>query len=805
MIDAAVEAAEKAILGAALIDPRITATCKLAATDFSVAVAGALWEAIGSAHSDGLSPDPATLAPRLRDVNVPETLKLLPSLVGLGVGVNADAYAATILDRAERRRIDGALIRIRAQLEDPSKPAADVLAFAESSLLTTTSMDVAAETLWTLDEFLDRDLPDVEWVIPGLLATGERLVLTGIEGFGKALALDTPIPTPTGWTTMGALADGDLVLGADGRPARVTCAMPVQHARPCYRVEFSDGSSIIADERHEWLTETLRARDVRARYAARADETAPRGTDQRHKRKHFPAIVETGRIRDTLYARPGFINHSIVTCAPLDLPEADLPIDPYALGAWLGDGTSRAAQITTHPDDAEILDRIRSAGYTVTHLAECHWSITRREQRRAALAEAAALVDAGVSRRAALRTVGLDRRRGMEVAPIESFAAELRTAGVLENKHIPAVYLRASFEQRLDLLRGLMDTDGTIDKNGACEFTGCNERLVRGVFELLMTMGVKATIAESDATLNGRVVGRRWRILFQTDLPVFSLTRKASRLKPISRRGKLRYITAVEPVESVPVRCIEVDSDDHLFLAGPTMVPTHNSVAMRQIGVCLAAGIHPFSLHAIRPKRVLFVDCENPERIMMAKLGDLRTVIRARGAQTGDRFTLKRYPQGLNLAEPRERLDLHHLLTLVRPDLLLIGPAYKLYVGGASQREEDLARLVTSHLDGLREEFGFALVLEHHSPHGNSEGRSVRPIGSSLWLRWPEFGLGLRPQDGTKIVDRCADLVPWRGSRDERPWPHRLEPGGPGCLPWVDPTAVSRGWTPHDAIAGGAR
>ncbi len=414
MIDAAVEAAEKAILGAALIDPRITATCKLAATDFSVAVAGALWEAIGSAHSDGLSPDPATLAPRLRDVNVPETLKLLPSLVGLGVGVNADDYAATILDRAERRRIDGALIRIRAQLEDPSKPAADVLAFAESSLLTTTSMDVAAETLWTLDEFLDRDLPDVEWVIPGLLATGERLVLTGIEGFGK-------------------------------------------------------------------------------------------------------------------------------------------------------------------------------------------------------------------------------------------------------------------------------------------------------------------------------------------------------------------------------------------------------SVAMRQIGVCLAAGIHPFSLHAIRPKRVLFIDCENPERIMMAKLGDLRTVIRARGAQTGDRFTLKRYPQGLNLAEPRERLDLHHLLTLVRPDLLLIGPAYKLYVGGASQREEDLARLVTSHLDGLREEFGFALVLEHHSPHGNSEGRSVRPIGSSLWLRWPEFGLGLRPQDGTKIVDRCADLVPWRGSRDERPWPHRLEPGGPGCLPWVDPTAVSRGWTPHDAIAGGAR
>lgn len=211
------------------------------------------------------------------------------------------------------------------------------------------------------------------------------------------------------------------------------------------------------------------------------------------------------------------------------------------------------------------------------------------------------------------------------------------------------------------------------------------------------------------------------------------------------------------------------------------------SVLMRQIGVATAAGIDPFSLAAMPPKRVLIVDCENPVRIMIDRLSDLRSVIRRRSQSTGDRLWIKRFPQGLDLAQPRDRMELHHLCRIISPDLLLIGPAYKLYVGGSNSREEDLARQVTSVLDGLREEFGFSLILEHHSPHGSQgEARNVRPIGSSLWLRWPEFGLGLRPRANTKPSDRLADLIPWRGGRDERPWPKQLKPGGDGNLPWVD-------------------
>lgn len=747
------ETAEKSILGAAMLDPRVTATCDLDATEFGHAIHGAIWDALHQVHEAHLTPDPATITAHLHPgINRQAVLATITDVIGLGIAGNAPIYAATIKDRAERRRIAAALAEVHTALDTPETPAEDVLGLAEARLRPPEPPAGTTERLWTLDEFLDRDLPDIEWTIPGLMTAGDRLVLTGTEGFGKALALDTPIPTPTGWTTMGDIQPGDHVLGADGHPTRVIAATEVQYGRPCYRVAFSDGSSIIADERHEWLTETLGARDHRAKYAAADREVKLRG--RRQQRKHLPAVVETGHIRDTLYARPGFINHSIVTTAPLRLPEADLPMDPYTLGAWLGDGHSRGNGFTCA--DQGIIDRI-AQHETVRKLDRPYaWAL-------------------GDGRRAPRKT---------------SFKARLRDLGVLDAKHIPTQYLRASYEQRLALLQGLMDTDGSIAKsNGVCEYTGCNKTLVADVYELLMTLGVKATMKESAAKLRGREVGRRWRVLFQTNLPVFGLNRKAERMKPVNRRAELRYIVAVDPVDSVPVRCIQVEAADHLYLAGRSLIPTHNSILMRQIGVCVAAGVHPFDLKHIPPKRVLLIDCENPERIMMSRLGELRRTLNQRGTPTRDRFHLKRYPQGLNLANPRDRLDLHHTIREVKPDLLLIGPAYKLYIGGSNAREEDLARLVTSELDGLREEHGFALILEHHSPHGTGDApRSVRPIGSSLWLRWPEFGLGLRPENGTKPNERRGELVPWRGSRDERSWPTHLEGGG--IFPWTEPIEV---------------
>lgn len=210
------------------------------------------------------------------------------------------------------------------------------------------------------------------------------------------------------------------------------------------------------------------------------------------------------------------------------------------------------------------------------------------------------------------------------------------------------------------------------------------------------------------------------------------------------------------------------------------------TVMMRQVAVCAAAGVHPFTYRPIPRQTVLYVDAENPKRIMVGSFGELRKAIREhRGPMDANRLWIERRPAGMNLSDPAERLWLSRLVALVNPDLLCIGPAYKLYVSSGKEREEDLARAVTSALDAVREEANCALILEHHAPHGEGPERAVRPIGSSLWLRWPEFGYGIRPSKDFNKHNRSCDFVPWRGPRDEREWPERVNALG-SFLPWMD-------------------
>jgi phage terminase large subunit-like protein len=397
---------------------------------------------------------------------------------------------------------------------------------------------------------------------------------------GKGLALDTPIPTPDGWKTMGELQVGDTLFDENGLPCKVTLVSDVKHI-DCYELQFSNGERIKCDGDHLWVTKARIPRPGRGR-----DNTPCPRVQVRNVRL----------IRDTLTAGSrGDLNHSLDMPAPLQCDAADLPIDPYVLGAWLGDGHTHSAELTCSVDDGEILQGLCDAGLVVTEKCAAAgkartYSLKNDKGGKCSRGHEGEIVKGHC--RACERLIDRANRRGLPLPERTnvSFREELRNAGVLNNKHIPAKYLRASFSQRLALMQGLMDTDGYINKNGkVINFDTTCEAIRDGVAELLATFGLKFTIIPRKMRCNRRdVPGTSYRFQFScfSDLPVFRLGRKLQRMRnpPESQpRSRTLQITAVEPIETVPTVCIQVDSPSHQFLCGRRMIPTHNTVTVAGI------------------------------------------------------------------------------------------------------------------------------------------------------------------------------------------------------------------------------
>jgi replicative DNA helicase len=160
--------------------------------------------------------------------------------------------------------------------------------------------------------------------------------------------------------------------------------------------------------------------------------------------------------------------------------------------------------------------------------------------------------------------------------------AVLRSMGVLGNKHIPDGYLRASIAQRRALLAGLLDTDGTVTNHGSVQIALTNTRLAHNVRELILSLGYRCTMTTKRVNGRSEASSTCYMINFTTADDVFRLTRKRQAHHDRLRGGdpqrtRWRYIVDVRQVSSQPVRCVEVDNDAHLYLAGRSMIPTHNS------------------------------------------------------------------------------------------------------------------------------------------------------------------------------------------------------------------------------------
>jgi 5S rRNA maturation endonuclease (ribonuclease M5) len=218
---------------------------------------------------------------------------------------------------------------------------------------------------------------------------------------------------------------------------------------------------------------------------------------------------------------------------------------------------------------------------------------------------------------------------------------------------------------------------------------------------------------------------------------------------------------------------------------------TGKSVTVRMLAVALAAGLHPFDRATIKPQRVLFVDCENGERKTRKHFRGLEKIARVKGRRVPDgNLRIICRPEGIDLLSEDGAAWLLERVTAHKPDLLCVGPFYRLH--HADMNDERAARLATVVLDNARAKVDCAVITEHHAPHGEGPVRSVRPVGSSLLMRWPELGIGIRPAANAIRAESghymTVDVVQWRGARDDDyRWPEQLTWGTHEYdWPWVD-------------------
>jgi hypothetical protein len=507
---------------------------------------------------------------------------------------------------------------------------------------------------------------------------------------------------------MGEVQVGDPVFDENGTPCLVIGDTPVMHGRPCYEVEFSDGTVIVADAEHLWRTSTAAGRQQRARpprgatywSATGVAEVARRAAEVHSEPDRLIGTAEViadvgeqfrnavyraamclpkeGRVIRPTYRRAGRevgfwapaysrhlvykalaervsapagssnvrpvdadpvttrqiasslrrwgrFNHSVALCGPLQFPERDLPVAPYTFGCWLGDGATMTAGFTCA--DEEILDHIRDDGYVLTHHASTRmqYTISNRPERERRIAEALELAAQGMSVEGAARHAGVGLsavlraadgrfprgRRGTSAPaapPRDRYRTLSRTFRELGPKHIPEPYLHASIPQRRALLAGLLDTDGYCSPHGTVEFTATNRDLAHGVLELVLGLGYKATLRTKRCSGRSESTSTVFTVGFTPHEPVFRLSRKLARqgfANPGST-ARHRYIVDVRPIESVPVRCIAVNSPSRMYLASRSCVPTHNSTCVNGLitSILLRATPDDVRMILIDPKRV---------------------------------------------------------------------------------------------------------------------------------------------------------------------------------------------------------
>lgn len=288
-------------------------------------------------------------------------------------------------------------------------------------------------------------------------------------------------------------------------------------------------------------------------------------------------------------------------------------------------------------------------------------------------------------------------------------------------------------------------------------------------------------------------------------LAEFVVTKEASvTAEPELAQDLYEFIAEHDPAEVWVIPHL-LERGDRLIWTGEEGLG--KSMVSRQLAVGAAAGVHPFTDVLFSPQKVLYIDCENPRRKSRRRFRELSEKAAAKRCPVprGGLRIIHR-PEGVDLSREEEQLWLLERVTAHKPDLLVIGPLYKLHA--LDINEEKNARVIVGVLDQARTVNDCALIVEAHAPHGAEGNRALRPVGSSLFMRWPEFGYGIKrggtcPKHGR--ADRHSVKVgAWRGPREERQWPSQLAWGTDDWdWPWVPNDDKGDDWQPSAMAEAG--
>lgn len=347
------------------------------------------------------------------------------------------------------------------------------------------------------------------------VANGElkRVMIFMPPRHGKLCADSTPILTDNGWTIHGELKIDDFVFHPNGKRIKVVGIGKKDYAN--LEVEFSNGEKIKCHKEHEW---TVYDRGL-ARWKT----------------------IETQDIQKTKYYSGGRSRFQLSNINAVEfLNNEELPLEPYFFGAWLGDGTSTAPNITSELKDIDIINNITyNANKVFVHK------------------------DTGV--------------------PTYSFSHQgiiqkIRNLGCYNNKHIPDIYKFSSIENRLKLLAGIIDTDGSKDKHSRYRIVTVSKHLADDIAEVITGLGMRPYIMIQQPHLStSGIQGKQvtYSIGFQPtmEIPVALERKRVSRIVKQNMVG----IVSIKECEPEQGNCIQVDSEDGLYLVGKTLLPTHNS------------------------------------------------------------------------------------------------------------------------------------------------------------------------------------------------------------------------------------